>query len=187
MPPRTPQQRGRRSARTAAWDGARRWWLVALGTLALMLILPRLAGAQGVRSREVAVTLRVTAPPRAMGVTEGGAVTAERVGESVADFRIPVPAAPWGASLVTARLEQSGGGDGTLALRGTDGSFVPLGDGWVSAAPRSSDGTIGVRLASLGGAPLDAGTWRIRLRVASADAAGGQVERSVALVVPDRR
>lgn len=189
VPPRTGQQRGqrgRRGARAASWDDARRWWIIALGTLALALILPRLAIAQGLRSREMAVTLRVTAPPRARGTVEG-AVIAEWVGAAVADFRVPLPTVHGGALLVAARLEQPGGTAGTLSLRSADGGLVPLREEWVSTAPTSRDGAVVLRLVSLGGAPLDAGTWRIRLRVAPTEAADGQVEQGVALIVPDRR
>lgn len=184
VPPRIGQQRGRRGARTASWDGARRWWLVALGALALALILPRLASAQGLRSREVAVTLRVTAPPRVHESAEG-VITAAWMGASVADFRIPLPTAT--VTQVAARLEEPGGADGMLMLRRADGALVPVHGGWVATSPAASEGAVVLRLTSLGGAPLDAGTWWIRLRTSRGDAAGEPLEQRIALVVPERR
>ncbi|HEX4932849.1 MAG TPA: hypothetical protein VFV33_06710 [Gemmatimonadaceae bacterium] len=186
MPPRTGQQRPRRRARTATWEGIHRWWLIALGALGLAVLLPRLGTAQGLRSRQLAVTLQVEAPPHLRASADRRAIAQWR-GASVADARVPLSGLAEGGALRDARLERAGAMRGAVYLRGADGALTPVGTTWASAAGSAGGGEVLFRIAAPGGEALEAGTWRVRLRLAPADGERAPVEHSVDLVVPDWR
>lgn len=185
VPPRTGQQRPRRGARAASWDGARRWWYIALGVLAAALVLPRLAGAQGLRSRQLSISLRVEAPAhlRAGAPVQG---VATRLGASVADVPLLIPRGEFDEA-VEARLESASTQPGVAAfVRDPSGALTALGDEWCSLASPAAGGPSIVRFVAAGGAPLEGGAWRVRLRL-TPRGGGATVERLADLLVPERR
>jgi hypothetical protein len=161
-----PPRRG--GARAATWTGGRRWF-IALGTLALALLLPRLLAGQGLRSAPAAVTLQVTAP---------GRVGPEWRGASVVDVPLALPPQTWEVQRVELQLAEVASAPATLHARGPDGRFVPITTQWraIGGAPGVS-----LRIVRADGRPLDAGVWAVRYRMVPRDS--GQVVQEGATTV----
>ena len=133
VPPRVGQARGRRGARTATWDGASRWWWAALGTLAALLVLPRVVAAQGLRSPIATISLHVEAPAHLRAGATSRAV-ALRLGDSVADASLTLDDRVEDASRVDLRLDQPTGESlGSIFVRNGEGALVPLTGAWTPA------------------------------------------------------
>jgi hypothetical protein len=177
VPPRV-RPRGRGAPRAAQWEGGRRWWLVALGTLALALILPRLAWGQGLRSNSASITLTVTAPAHLRAGT-----AAVRRSDSVVDASIQIPGAPFDVDRIEVRLEHAPAPGAALYVRASDGSLDPLGAEWGRVAPGN---TMRVRALAPGGGTLPGGTWRVRFRLVPRDVALAALDMPGEIVIPPR-
>lgn len=180
VPPRVAQRRRGARPQSATWDGARRWWFIALGWLAASLLLaPGLVGAQGLRSQPTVISLTVVAPPR-VDATRSAIVR----GESVTDVTIAQPTSPLPPSRIDVRLESGPQVEAGLWVRGDDGQLRPLGASWRPVAiGRSSR----FRAIASNGAPLSGGTWRVRYRLTPADPTLPSFEESRDVVVPSPR
>lgn len=181
-PARVPPQRAlprRARTRTAAREDVRRWWCIALGSLAAALLIPRPSPGQGLRSQPASVSLVVTAPPR----LRAGA-TALRRSASVADASVPIPVAPWPVARVDVRLEDGAEEDGVLAVRAVTGMLVAVSRTWIAV-----DGArpVAFRVIVPGGGEGASGTWRVRFRLAPADTSRLPLEVARAVLVPDIR
>lgn len=185
VPPRAGQRTPprRRQPRAATWDGARRWGWLALGALATwLLLLPRLAQAQGLRSRTAAVSLTVTAPP-ALRTTaaDPGTVTVRR-GPSVVDAGVALPAAPFALARVDVRVVAvaTPAAQGMhLFVRDGTGALRQAGADWItvstdssaatrlpSATPTSASATVAAFRAVANGDAMEGhARWRVHLRL----------------------
>lgn len=180
VPPRVAQRRRGARPQSAAWDDARRWWFIALGSLAAFLFLaPNLVGAQGLRSQAAVISLTVVAPPR-VDATRSTMVR----GESVTDVTIAQPTSPLPASRTEIRLESVPLVEAGLWVRGDDGRLLPLGASWRPVATGRSSR---FRVIASHGAPLYGGTWRVRYRLTPADPTLPSFEESQDVVVPSPR
>lgn len=179
VPPRAGQQRRRGAPRAAQWDGARRWWLVALGTLAIALVLPRLAWGQGLRSATATVSLTAIAPPHLRAGASG-----VRLGASVADMTLPLPTTSGELDRIETRLEGSPLPDASLYVRTVSGGLVPVTQLW-SRIPLGTMASF--RAVAAGGAFLPAGTWRVRFRLTPRDTTRAPIDVTSDVVVPVTR
>jgi hypothetical protein len=158
VPPRVaPSRRGRTQA--ASWTGGRRWF-VALGTLALALLLPRLLAGQGLRSAPAAIVLRVTAP-------EAGRAGPAWRGASVVDVPLALPQPGWAVQRVELQLAGAKSDATTLHVRDADGRFAPLSTHWQAIGATSG---VRVRIVRAGGPALAPGAWHVRYRLVPRDA-----------------
>ena len=178
VPPRRALPRRART-RIAAREDFRRWWCIALGSLAAALLIPRPSSGQGLRSQSASVSLVVTAPPR----LRAGA-TALRRSASVADASVPIPVAPWPVARVDVRLEDGAEGDGVLAVRAVTGMLVAVTRAWIAV-----DGArpVAFRVIVPGGGEGASGTWRVRFRLAPADTSRLPLEVAGTVLVPGIR
>ena len=178
VPPRRALPRRART-RIAAREDFRRWWCIALGSLAAALLIPRPSPGQGLRSQPASVSLVVTAPPR----LRAGA-TALRRSASVADVSVPIPVAPWPVARVDVRLEDGAEGDGVLAVRAVTGMLVAVTRAWIAV-----DGgrPVPFRVIVPGGGEGASATWRVRFRLAPADTSRLPLEVAGTVLVPGIR
>lgn len=175
VPPRVlPRRRSATRAATQAWGGR---WFVALGALALALLLPRLLAAQGLRSAQAAVTLRVTAP----AAPRGGATWH---GPSVVDLPLTLPQPAWPVERVELQLAEPRPGSATPLVRGADGRLVALAAHWLAVPAR---GGIVLRVAAPGGDALADAHWRVRYRLVPRDPARAAHEGTTAVQVAAER
>lgn len=186
VPPRAPQQR-RSAPRTTVWDGARRWWWVALCTWMALLILPRMLPAQGLRSNAAAITLQVTAPPE---LRTPNAVTWR--GASVADLSLRLPPAPFPVARVEARLLDAAGTSpeaARLYARDGQGALRLMGDTWTVVAGTGAPGmdVASFRAVAMAGTPLAPSRWRLNVRRMPHDSTFAPVESVHDLALPARR
>ena len=175
VPPRVGQHR-RGAPRAAQGEGGRRWWFVALGTLAVALVLPRLAWGQGLRSSPASITLVVTAPPH----LRSGASAARR-DVSVADVIVRLPVATFDVAHIDARLEDAPVSGAALYVRTSSGALLPVNTQWAPVAPGA---TPSFPVLTQGGTPLPAGRWRVRFRLSPRDAAHPALDVQSDIVVP---
>lgn len=177
-PARSPARR-RRDARAASWDGARRWWYLALGTLATALIMPRLLNAQGLRSQGAVISLQVIAPPE----LRAGASTVRR-GPAVTDMSIPLAAPSWELARAEIRLERAARADVALYARDASGRFTPLDDRWVSLRVGAP---VAFRVVASPGTLMPGGSWRVLYRLTPRDSTRAPIETGANVTFPTAR
>ncbi len=152
---------------------------MALGTLAVALILPRLAWGQGLRSATASVSLTAIAPAHLRAGASGG-----RLGTSVADIALPLPTTSGELDRIEARLDGSPFPDALLYVRTTGGALTPVTQQW-SRIPLGTMASF--RAVAPGGAVLPAGTWRVRFRLTPRDTTRAPIDVTSDVVVPASR
>lgn len=152
---------------------------MALGTLAVALILPRLAWGQGLRSATASVSLTAIAPPH----LRAGA-SAARLGTSVADIALPLPTTTGELDRIELRLEGSPVPDASLYVRIAGGTLTPITHQW-SRIPLGTMASF--RAVAPGGALLPAAGWRVRFRLTPRDTTRAPIDIASDVIVPESR
>lgn len=152
---------------------------MALGTLAIALILPRLAWGQGLRSATASVSLTAIAPPHLRAGASG-----VRLGTSVADIALPLPTTSGELDRIETRLEGSPLPAASLYVRTAGGALTLVTREW-SRLPMATMASF--RAVAPGGAVLPAGTWRVRFRLTPRDATRAPLDVTRDIDVPASR